>query len=219
MINLEIDKIFLFIKRIRIRHIIIIILSCVIFSAIFLTLQKLLIPNKYIARTTIVVMHKENNSGYGLLSASHYLADSFSNAYYNNQVAQYTADEIGNGITKEQVLNNINVKRKEKTLLIKIYGTGYTEENAILLSKTYAKGLELHLAESFSLNSIVVVEEPDDVVIVSKSKYALLAGFTVGFIVACIFIYVKHISSRRIWNANVTDKLKISFLGTAYVDK
>lgn len=205
-------------NKVKIKYILILFISAVIFSVLALIVNKFIIGKKYVATTTIAVKTQSEGSSYAQLSVSHYMAETFASIYDSDDVVSYTAKALGDSFNPRSIRENVNVQRKKNTILIKIIATEKSPERAILLSKTYTEGLIEELAKPLKLK-VEVVQEGDEAIKVSRNLRAVFVGGFLGLVLSSAYIFFRHIWPNRILSNDMLKSNDIPILGTTYVDK
>ncbi len=203
-------------KRIKTRHIIIIVLSSFIFSLISWVVQKTVIAKEYVARTTVAVKTQETISSYSQLSVSHYMAETFAGVFASNDVIAATADSMN--MSFDEVREKVKVTRKKHTVLIKIDARDVNPNKAIQLSKEFTDSLNENLAKPLGLH-VEIIEEANEVIQVSGGLRALLAGAAIGAVLGFLYVFLKTYLSDRFLDEERFQRLGVPVLGTALVDK
>lgn len=203
-------------SRIKPKYIIIIVLSVFVFSLVSFVVQKTVLANEYVARTTIAVKTNTKITSYSQLSVSHYMAETFAGVFDSNDVISATAEEMNMSV--DEVRDKVNVTRKKHTILVKIDARASDPEEAKRLAKAYTDSLNLKLAKQMGLYT-EVIEEAEEAIKVSRGLKSLLIGAVVGALLGFLYIfYITHLSD-RILDEEKLESLGLPVLGTALVDK
>ena len=152
----------------------------------------------YSSAMTLAVInptHKGDND-INNLAVCYRLATSLANAGSGNYVAaQNTIKRLGLNIDADAFFKKIRVRRKDKTMLVKVRGMDPNPALAKQIAQVYAEEIVTELADQLYITNVEVLYGPSKPTRIGGAGDAAYVGGALGIFLALAFFYIKSRSS------------------------